>query len=371
MDPQAHTLIHEAIHYRDDAYIQSLPTAHIDKYSIDNCLEIRQPCLYGGILFNHFGHFVSESLSRLYAYPLVREANPFVLFYPSWGRPDYLEKDNYVNQILTGFGIPADRIILLDQIAKIKEIVIPTQRYGWGLIHRVDEVFIEFARTFKFTQKFPTGLENEERIYVSRSRLRNSGRQIGDKLFELYLEQEGYKIFYPEDHTIAEQLTVYACAQRLIFSEGSAVLSCILLPDLKADVAIIGRRRDPVQCMRMTIDCLQGYGKSILWVDAVRGQYQFGLNTSNALADIDWQEVTRLLHEYGFITHPSPILTDEDRLDRVKHELREYLHEIHENPLFIDYMMKFKETYPRWSGPSHQVDPRDGLPVWPLADPLL
>ncbi len=368
LDPKTQTLIKESNHYRDDSCIQSLPTAYIESYSLDNCIEIRRPCLYGGILFNHFGHFVSESLCRLYAYQMLREVDPFIMFYPLWGMAGYLEKDNYANQILAGFGIPLDRIIFVDQIAKIKEIIIPSQKYGFGLMHRADKVFIEFARTFQFNRKIPRGYEEAEKIYISRSRLRRSGRQVGDKLFEVFLEQEGYKTFYPEQHTLAEQLTVYTSAKRMIFSEGSALLSCILLPDLEAEVAVVCRRRDPTACIRMTTDCLQGYGKTILWIDAVRGQYEFGLNTSNALADIDWQVVSKLLHKHGFIGQSFRALSDEDYLALCKHELREYLHEIHKDPKFIDYMMRFKEIYPPWTGASHQVDPRDGLPVWPPAD---
>ena len=188
-------------------------------------------------------------------------------------------------------------------------------------------------------------------------------------LFETNLVMQGYKIFYPEQYSLAEQLTVYGCAKKLIFSEGSALLSCILLPDLGAEVAVVCRRRDPYECIRMSTDCLQGYGKSILWIDAVRGQYQFGLNTANALADIDWNEVSKLLYKHSFIDKPFRVLSDEDHLALVKLELREYLHYINEDPDFIDFMMGLKETYPPWAGPSHHVDPRDGLPVLPPVDP--
>jgi hypothetical protein len=76
-----------------------------------------------------------------------------------------LEKNHFVYQILTGFGIPVDRIIFVDQVAKIREIIIPTQRYGFGFIHRPDEVFIEFVKSFRFKHRLPRGYEGGKKIY--------------------------------------------------------------------------------------------------------------------------------------------------------------------------------------------------------------
>ena len=360
VNPATQTLIHEAIHCRGAAYTQSLPITSIEKYFLDNCLEIQQPILFGGILFNHFGHFILESLSRLYAYPMVRKINPLVLFYSQFGPPRYLEKNNFVNQILTGFRIPLDRLIFVGQVAKISEVIIPTQKYGFGFTREPDELFVKFIRSFRFQHKLPRGFEKAAKIYVSRSNLRNKGGQIGEKIFERYLAGEGYRIFYPEQYTFFEQLTVYACAEKLIFSEGSALFSCMFLTDMKADVAVVCRRREPHHSMRGATDCLHGFGKSILWIDAVCGQYQFGLDTWDALADIDWCEVSRLLREHGFVNNLFRILTDDDHLALVRSELQNYLREISGNPKFVDHMMRLKETHPLWIEPSDLADHRDG-----------
>lgn len=104
------------------------------------------------------------------------------------------------------------------------------------------------------------GLRNH--LYVSISGLRRRGTQIGEEVFERYLANEGYLVFHPEQHTLLEQLSLYARAKKIIFSEGSAILPCILLPDLEAEVAVICRRRDPRRNIRMGTDCLQGYGTS-------------------------------------------------------------------------------------------------------------
>jgi hypothetical protein len=194
-------------------------------------------------------------------------------------------------------------------------------------------------------------MENGRRVFVSRSRIRDD--LIGGKIFEDYLAKEGYVIFYPEEHNLLEQLTVYTFAKNLIFSEGSAMLSCIFMPDLEADVAVGSRRRDPLRNIRVATDWLKGYDKSILWIDAVRGQYQFGLDTFDALADIDWHEVSLQLCDHGFVDKPFQTLSDEDHLALVRSELRAYLQKISGNPKFIDKMIMLKDSYLVWGGPSH------------------
>jgi hypothetical protein len=155
VDPETQILIDEAIHYNGVAYSQSITPNYVERYSLNNCLEIRQPVLYGGIMFSHFGHFVSESLSRLYAYSMVRDIDPFVVFYAPWGRPRYLETDNFANLILTGFSIQVSRVIFLDKVAIIRNLIIPSQKYGFGFMHRTDEIFTRFIRSFHFNYKVP------------------------------------------------------------------------------------------------------------------------------------------------------------------------------------------------------------------------
>lgn len=358
--PETQTLIPEANQRRGEVCRQSLPAAYVESYIPVGCPEIRQPVLYGGILYNHFGHFIVESLSRLYAYPMVRDVDPFVLFYSQWGMPGYLENNNFVNQILRGFGIPVDKLIFVDRATKISQVIIPAQKYGFGFIRRPDEMFVKFIRSFRFQHKIPEGFKTAEKIYVSRSRLRKKGRQIGEKIFEAYLEGEGYRIFYPERHTFIEQLTVYARAGKLIFAEGSALFSCMFIAEMRADVAVVCRRREPHSSTRGATDCLYGFGKTILWIDAVRGQYQFGLDTWDALADVDWCEASRLLREHGFVQHPFRRLTDDDHLALVRSELGSYLREISGHPKFIDHMMQYKEIHPLRIDPFDSDDSQGG-----------
>ncbi len=358
-------LIPQAVHYNGVAFSQSLPTSYVERLRSAGRVEVRQPVLFGGILFNHFGHFLAESLGRLYAYQRLADLDPFILFHAPTGRPRYLERDNFIHQVLTGFGIPLKRVIFDDRILELRQAVVPRQQYGFGFLHRPDTSFCDFLRSFRIARAWPKGLSGGGRIYVSRSDLRRRGSQIGEELFSGFLEEQGYQVFYPERHTLAEQLTVYAHADKLIFSEGSAMLSCTLLPDLQADVAVVCRRRDSRREIRVGTDCLQGFGKQLLWIDAVQAQFQFGLETYDAMAQIDWSEVGEHLRSHRFVEDAFTPLPPAEQAALVKQALRDYLQEIAGDQRFVEHMMLRQEAHPRWTGPSHIVDPRTGQPVWP------
>ncbi|HLZ18045.1 MAG TPA: hypothetical protein VKO67_00455, partial [Smithellaceae bacterium] len=117
---------------------------------------------------------------------------------------------------------------------------------------------------------------------------------------------------------------------------------------------------EPDHSMRGVTDCLHDFGMNILWIDAVREQYQFGLDTWDALADIDWCEVSRLLRNYGFVNNPFRRLTDDEHLALVRSELWEYLREISGNPKFVDHMMQLKEIHPLRIEPLDPGDSRGG-----------
>jgi capsular polysaccharide biosynthesis protein len=359
INSKTHTLIENAIHYNGLYHCQEIPEDYEFKKTTRHYIQINKTVLYGGILYNHFGHFLAESLGRLYAYKYVREADPGIMFYAPWGIPSYLDKSNYVNQVLSGFNIPLNKLIFVDKITKIKSILVSNQIYGFGYMENVDLEFLNFMRTFKYDYKISKKFKNSSKIYVSRSKQKGkAGKSIGENLFEAYLTLNGYIIFYPEQHDLSEQLSIYSNADKIIFLDGSAVLACILLPDIRADIAIIARRRDTKRSIRAAIDCFSGYGKTMLWIDCVTGQYHFGAESWEALAEIDWLKVSNMLKENSFVDVILEDFEQNNFSNLAKTEIKEYIQEISKNPSFINFMMNLKEQIPIWDKPSHLRDPR-------------
>jgi hypothetical protein len=349
---KSQALVKEAIHlgsqkFGDESLCQRLPDIELQK-DLSKVPKIETPVLYGGILFNHFGHFLLESLGRLWAYEYVKELNPCICFYAPQGVPDYLRNNHYMNQVMTGFGIPLERLIFINELVQLKGVIVPEQKYGWGFFKKPDATFLNFVRSFSFSNNLPKEFEQIERVYVSRTKLpfksgmNTHGRIIAEHLFEEYLLANGYKILYPERYNLFQQLSIYNHAKKIIFSSGSALHSCILLPDLEADVAIIARWQDPTDNL-FHIEQFQGYGKPVLGIDVLKGQFQLGLEYWDALSEVDWYKASLMLEEKGFVDGSFSSFNDLNSKQLVRSELESYIQEIIYDHRFTDFMMKLKE----------------------------
>ena len=310
--------------------------------------RVQAPVLYGGILYDQFSHFLLESLARLWAYDSVRALDPYVLFYAPMGVPRYLDRRHYMQEIFGGLGIPIKRILLVEEPALLETVLVPEQRYGYELCRSADTTFVDFVRTYRYERTVPPALAGAERVYVSRSQMTGSarngyGRPMAEPLFERYLESQGYRVFHPQRHSVAEQLSVYSQARKLVFCDGGAIHGCVLLPDLAADVAVVARRRDARWDGRDIVDQFYGYGQKALWVDEVERQYEFGMESWNARSLLDWYGVSTRLLDAEFVEEPWHAWRSVDREALVRSELHDFVRSIAGEPMFVDYLAGFPE----------------------------
>lgn len=346
MDCKTIQLIEEAILIRHNKPSQEIPSWNYNAADTNKLPGNDSTFLYGGIIFNNFGHFLLESIGRLWAYNEYKKFDPYILFYAPWGIPDYTKKDNYMYQLFKGFSIPLNKLIFVKEIARFKTVIIPQQKYGFGKCKTPDTIFINFIQSFNIPQQYFKNL-SAEKIYVSRSKLPfNTGRPFAEAEFEKYLQTDGYTVIYPEKISLYEQLAIYTKAKKIIFCDGGAMYATILLTNLKADIAIIARRRDYRWNYKELTEHFYGYKKEVLWIDEVVSQYQYGLETWDAAAEINWQKVSVILKNENFL---EPALKEIDIVnyeELKRKELLLFIQSIQYNPLFLNYMQKLNEQHP-------------------------
>ncbi|MBC8034286.1 MAG: glycosyltransferase family 61 protein [Chitinophagaceae bacterium] len=348
MNPDRFELLQAAILMRNGKPCQKLPIGKDSSSILAPLPEADGLFLFAGILFNNFGHFLVESLGRLWAYNSYKMYDPYIVFYSSWGMPEYWKKGNYMNDVFEGLGIPVDRIVFFSDPVRLKCVLVPEQKYGFGLFTKRDPSFLHFVSAFKSKGYLPERADKHHHVYVSRSGLPiESGRPIGEAVFEEYLKRQGYFIFYPERHTIYEQLRVYKEAKRIIFCDGSSIHSCILLPDVEAEVAIIARRRDPRWTYEEITAQFMGFNKHVIWIDEVIGQYQFGLESWDAVGELDWKQISRHLKDKGYVNEIFAGLSDDEYKDLKKMELLQYIQRITSKPQFLHYLLQRQEQFPQ------------------------
>lgn len=192
--------------------------------------------MWGGIYFGHFGHFLVETISRLWA--VSRAGAQGVIFTPRHG----LLKDfvNYQKDLID-LMLPRTGVRIIREPTRVDELVVPGQGFGLGRISAGTPEFRDFIRE-ALADIEPGNIEN---VYISRTRFGGKGGIINEARLERLLEAEGYRPVHPERLTLREQFSIFKGAKKILGLDGSGfhVLAYVANPGQMA--GIIVRRSNP------------------------------------------------------------------------------------------------------------------------------
>ncbi|CAH0187238.1 glycosyltransferase 61 family protein [Roseomonas sp. CECT 9278] len=256
-----------------------------------------------GPAVTHFGHMVAEFLHR--AWVLRRDPGLRPLLVAAEPRPAI---PSFVADYLRLIGAPEP--VLVDRPRLVGDIVVgePGRLLGATCTAAYGRVV---GAMLPPALLVPQGQARD--LAILRGHLQ-TGRCIGEAWIEEHLAAEGYRIFRPEQHSLAEQIAALAGAERIVAAEGSALHLFDLLPPVRARIAVIGRRRG----MAIPRGCLAEKAAAL---HLIRPPFIIGTlhrrnPRANALTFIDPLEVLGALREAGFIaTVPaSGFLDDSARL---------------------------------------------------------
>ena len=216
----------------------------IARQSFQEAETIDAPAIYGGFLIRHFGHFIHESLSRLWwlapskgmeqaakeaSLQLQRLEADVVFFMPEWldNGKDLLP---YMEDIFRLIGLPGRRIRILQRPLRFRQLWIPACVWGFATNPQVLDQRLGcdtqslMRHLLASSQGEIPELGQPSKVYVTRSGLPLSlGRLIGDVVLDPLMAEAGYKVFHPEAVSMAEQIRVYSQADDLIFMDGSSL----------------------------------------------------------------------------------------------------------------------------------------------------
>jgi hypothetical protein len=209
--------------------------------------------LFGGWLRGHFGHFLVESITRLWALPRVAGSIAGIV-YLHWNGPaknltreravrraDATFRQPFVGQVLDCLGVTAPVHVVGDAL-EVERLLVPSQ-LGWA---RQDDAaracFRELCQAITMHPRVRNG-PGAKKIYVSRARLgiTKSSFVLEDRI-EKNFQENGYEIIYPETMSIYDQFSYYSRATKLVFAEGSALFLADMVASSRQSVAIIHRR---------------------------------------------------------------------------------------------------------------------------------
>ncbi len=208
--------------------------------------------LWGGVIHAHFGHFLVESLGRVWGYGALPHRPDGLLFLEKRRQKDDLRDDAIVwhtpeDPVLTDFQFETFAQLGIDvpigvvrRRVKTERLWIPGQGFGMFSMATGTEKFRTFVKERMGADVTPNG---PKRLYISRSAYgAKRGGVIGEKIVEDRLKHDGYEVFHPQKSDLRTQIARYKAADEIVALDGSALhlVGMVIRSDQK--VAMIKRR---------------------------------------------------------------------------------------------------------------------------------
>nr|WP_254899151.1 glycosyltransferase 61 family protein [Thalassococcus arenae] len=270
----------------------------------DNTEKLPGTWLWGGVLWRHFGHFITESLGRLWALDHVKNPVDGVLFIPK--RPNNAEgMTGYQTDLFRHFGLDGAQIHQAARPTQVERLIVPGQGFGLGDIASGTRYFRDYVQRRFGQDVAPDG---PERLYISRSKLGPTrGTVVGETRLESYLEREGYEIFHPQAHDITTQIARYKAARQVIATEGSALHLFAMVARPGQNLAVVIRRRSGATGL-IEKHVASFTGQTPTMAEAILREWmpENQVRKKFARGELDFVQLQQILHAGGFVGMDRP-----------------------------------------------------------------
>lgn len=165
----------------------------------------------GGNTMHHFGHFLIEGLSRVYPYLYKKYQHCKLIFIDNHSLP------NYAKTLLNLLGVPDENIIVLNHSAQFRTVYIPDQAFDITSYSSTIQ-----AKVYKKIASNTNAHDKFNKIYVSRTAM-GDRKTFGEEQIQNIFEQNGYKIIYPEQLPLPEQIGLIKNCKYLAGLAGTAL----------------------------------------------------------------------------------------------------------------------------------------------------
>lgn len=252
--------------------------------------------LWGGLLLNHFGHFLTESTPRLWALDEVTGLDGIVFVHKRNAEVTHFHR-SFLR--LMGCDLP---IHVVNRPVRVDRLHVPGQGFGIGRITQGTPKFRDF-----FQRSFARDIapEGPERLYISRSALGpRKGGALGEGFLEKHLATEGYEAFHPQQHPLEVQIARYRAARQIIALDGSALHLAAFACAPHQRVAMIRRRTSSIS--NTIVLHLNGFsgGKTDV-IDAIRADWVLGARGGRvdrfSMGELDMPAVQAALKARGYV----------------------------------------------------------------------
>lgn len=240
--------------------------------------------LYGGTWFNHFGHFLTETVTSLWP----DETVDGLLFHPFWFGGEVLP---WQGEMLGLLGTTTAPVIVGEQRLRVERLLLPTRAYLPNGHARKPAVQV-WQRIARAARREQAG-DPPRRIYLSRTEhhraLVESGRVAkrampNEAALDDLFHERGYQVVHAEQWDVVDQIRLAAGAEVIAGRSGSAThLSVFARPD--APTVVVGDARAQQRPVLNQLVLNHAVGQPLGFVPYVPGGEGFDLAAVSAGLD--------------------------------------------------------------------------------------
>lgn len=171
-------------------------------YDDSDVLDFAEEVVYIGPMFNHWGHFIYEFITRLW---YCRENDNLRIAYCGWGFDEGVLHGSY-GRFFELIGIDKSRLIDIRKPTRFKNVIIPEQCYLRNQYYT--KVYMDMIN-LACSQIDSDRLMKADKIYFTRAAfIKHNGwhREHGEKVIQDTFAANGFKILDPAELTLDEQI---------------------------------------------------------------------------------------------------------------------------------------------------------------------
>lgn len=261
--------------------------------------------LFAGMFYAHFGHFLVETTQRLYALAKHGDVDG-IFFYPKMRLTHEFKPYRALKPFFAHLGLADVKVRLPQKPVRIEQIAFPPPAFGIGEMSAGRPDYRAFMRDRLTHNTPPDGARD---IYITRSGLTSRrGRIVLEEHLEHLMAAEGYHIFHPQGHTLAEQVAQYRAARRIVALDGSALHLTAMVAEPDTKVGIINR--GPSANVEDYIRQFRAFANiEPTRIEAIKGCWHPAdrrFVKREVQAHLDFPTAAAQLAEAGFIANPGP-----------------------------------------------------------------
>lgn len=185
--------------------------------------------IYGGCLFAHFGHFIWESLSRLYA---IKKCKDYPILFIC---PNDEAAVSLLRVFISSIGV-RNKVHLVKVPTLVENLIYSSPGSSISPLGITDDQ-IDALQHFVFNEK-----SYNKNVWLSRSRLK-AGRIANECFIEDELRKSGYEIIYPETLPLREQVRVVSSSNIVAGFDGSQFFSLLFSKEARSKFFVFNRRK--------------------------------------------------------------------------------------------------------------------------------